>query len=265
MTLGPAVRAEMMWILDIDTKLWIQQCEMELTRHWLHSTDHELIKHWRGLNNEPTQGDGQESYKQTRLISAHKKHSHKVMLSRMADTHRPTFTTNCNTSTQPWTERETFIFSPNRSLDLIDKFKEDTKLYCRQLLSASKEYEIWIHNVGKVQCTANNWLLDTQESDCLKNFQEKYIRGWRYWWYDDMRCGVVRDVRLWMMCRCPPWWRAGPCWAPAGRSQDSSCHSSWSVPASLTPGDSPHTTYIQENLQHILSWFNGSSQHKLKL
>ena len=59
-----------------------------------------------------------------------------------------------------------------------------------------------------------------------------------------MRCGVVRDVRLWMMCRCPPWWRAGPCWAPAGRSQDSSCHSSWSVPASLTPGDSPHTTYI---------------------
>jgi len=59
---------------------------MELTRHWLHSTDHELIKHWRGLNNEPTQGDGQESYKQTRLISAHKKHSHKVMLSRMADT-----------------------------------------------------------------------------------------------------------------------------------------------------------------------------------
>jgi len=84
MTLGPAVRAEMMWILDIDTKLWIQQCEMELTRHWLHSTDHELIKHWRGLNNEPTQGDGQESYKQTRLISAHKKHSHKVMLSRMA-------------------------------------------------------------------------------------------------------------------------------------------------------------------------------------
>ena len=37
---------------------------MELTRHWLHSTDHELIKHWQGLNNEPTQGDGQESYKQ---------------------------------------------------------------------------------------------------------------------------------------------------------------------------------------------------------
>ena len=112
------------------------------------------------------------------------------MLSRMADTHRPTFTTNCNTSTQPWTERETFIFSPNRSLDLIDKFKEDTKLYCRQLLSASKEYEIWIHNVGKVQCTANNWLLDTQESDCLKNFQEKYIWGWRYWW-GMMTWGVV--------------------------------------------------------------------------
>ena len=61
---------------------------MELTAGVLDCTDHELIKHCSGLNWTVTDRRVTSTKQQTRLISAHKKHSHKVMLSRMADTAR---------------------------------------------------------------------------------------------------------------------------------------------------------------------------------
>ena len=107
-------------------------------------------------------------------------------------------------------------------------------------LTSLKKTKVWIMNKISYNCSLITGMLQLQEKMTLCQsvaMQLGCCNIWHWYWQVSHTCAgwhevCQNDVSVFSTRHDWAWSR----WAPAGTSQDSSWHSSWSVPASLTPG-----------------------------